>query len=37
MRRRVKRRIDKAIFRRTANRVKKANLVGITSRGGIRL
>lgn len=37
MRRRVKRRIDKQIFRRTANRVKRANLAMTSSRGGIRL
>lgn len=37
MRKRVNRRIDRKVFKRTANRVKKANLITSTSRGGIRL
>lgn len=37
MRQRMKRRIDKAIFRRTARSVAKANLMSNSFRGGIRL
>lgn len=37
MRKRVHRAIDRKIFKRTANRVKKANLMATASRGGIRL
>ena len=37
MRKRVNRRIDKKIFKRTAQRVRKANLVAGSMRGGIRL
>ena len=37
MRRRVNRKIDRKIFYRTANRVRKANLLAHSQRGGIRL
>lgn len=37
MRKRVNRAIDRKIFKRTANRIKRANLVYTSSRGGIRL
>ena len=37
MRKRVNRAIDRKIFKRTANRVKKANLMNTAGRGGIRL
>ena len=33
----LRKRLNKKIFRRTASKVHKMNLVGHTSRGGIRL
>lgn len=37
MRKRVKRSLDKKIFKRTATKVRRANLVAGSMRGGIRL
>lgn len=37
MRKKVRRSLDKKIFKRTATRVRKANLVAGVMRGGIRL
>lgn len=37
MRKKVNRRIDRKIFKRTATRVRRANIVAGSMRGGIRL
>lgn len=36
-RQKMKRSIDKKVFKRTATKVRKANLIGGVMRGGIRL
>ena len=37
MRKRVRRAVDRRVFARTANRVRKANIIATAARGGIRL
>lgn len=37
MRKRLKRKLDRHIFKRTAVRTKKVNIAPVVSRGGIRL